>query len=127
MAESLENATLAQVAIVVKDVEAAADFYQNVLGFPLLFKFPGLAFFRCGEVRLMLSRAEKPEHDHAASILYFRVDDIGKTHAAMKARGVQFVDEPHIVHRDARHELWMSFFNDCEGNLFAITSEKAVA
>lgn len=124
MSEGLGNATIGQIAIVAKDVDRAADYYERTLGFPLLFKFPGLAFFRCGDVRLMLSKAEKPEHDHAASILYFRVSGIDATHAAMKSRGVSFVDEPHVVHRDERHELWMTFFHDCEDNLFALMEEK---
>ena len=52
---------LGQIAINAKDVERAADFYENILGLKLLFKAPpGLAFFDCGGVRLMLDRAEKP-------------------------------------------------------------------
>jgi predicted enzyme related to lactoylglutathione lyase len=123
----LSKSSIAQIAIVVKDVEAATRFYRDALGFTFLFEFPGLAFFQCGDVRLMLSRAEKPEHDHPASILYFRVSDIEATREAMSARGVDFVDAPHVVHRDARHELWMTFFNDCEGNLFALTEERPPA
>ena len=53
---------LGQIAINAKDVERATAFYQDVLGLKLLFKVPpGLAFFDCGGVRLMLDRAEKPE------------------------------------------------------------------
>jgi len=63
---------LGQVAINAKDVERAAAFYQEKLGLTLLFKAPpGLAFFDCGGVRLMLSRAEKAEFDHPSSVLYF--------------------------------------------------------
>ena len=65
---------LGQVQIGTHDVERAADFYENVLGLKLLFKAPpGLAFFDCGGVRLMLDRPEKPEFDHPSSILYFAV------------------------------------------------------
>ena len=68
---------LGQIAINAKDVERAAAFYQNILGLKLLFKAPpGLAFFDCGGVRLMLDRAEKPEFDHPSSVLYFAVPDI---------------------------------------------------
>ena len=35
-------------------------------------------------------------------------------------RGVHFRDEPHVVHRAGPKELWMSFFDDGEGNVFAI-------
>ena len=46
---------IGQVAINAHDVERAAAFYQDILGLRLLFKAgPGLAFFDCGGVRLML-------------------------------------------------------------------------
>jgi hypothetical protein len=45
-----------------------------------LFEFPGLAFFDCGGVRLMISRPEKPEFDHPGSVLYFKVNDIEGAH-----------------------------------------------
>ena len=113
-----------QIAINAHDVDRAAAFYQDALGLKLLFKAPpGLAFFDCGGVRLMLTRPEKPEFDHPGSILYFAVSDIQSAHAAMKAKGVQFQDEPHLVARMPDHELWMVFFRDSEGNLMGLMSE----
>ena len=51
---------LGQIQIRAHDVNRAADFYENVLGLKLLFKAPpGLAFFDCGGVRLLLDRPEK--------------------------------------------------------------------
>src|ERR1700674_1809004 len=86
---------LGQVAIVAQDVERAAGFYQDVLGLKLLFKAPpGLAFFDCGGVRLMLSRPEKPEFDHPSSVLYFAVPDIQSAYSKLKDHGVRFEDEP---------------------------------
>lgn len=115
---------LGQVQIRAHDVERAAEFYQNVLGLKLLFKAPPrLAFFDCGGVRLMIDRPEKPEFDHDSSILYFAVPDIQAAHAAMKAEGVKFEDEPHMIARMADHDLWMTFFHDSEGNLLALMSE----
>ena len=111
---------LGQVAIRAKDVERAAAFYQDVLGLKLLFKAPpGLAFFDCGGVRLMLDRAEKPEFDHPSSILYFAVPDIQAAYGKLKGSGVHFEDEPHMVARMPTHDLWMTFFHDSEGNLLA--------
>lgn len=115
---------LGQIAIVAQDVERAADFYQDVLGLKLLFKAPpGLAFFDCGGVRLMLSRPEKPEHDHPSSILYFAVPDIQGAHLKMKANGARFEDEPHLVAKMPDHDLWMTFFRDSENNLMGLMSE----
>ena len=115
---------LGQVQIRTHDVERAADFYEKVLGLKLLFKAPpGLAFFDCGGVRLMLQCAEKPEFDHPSSILYFAVPDLQEAYAKMKASRVSFQDEPHLIARMPSHDLWMTFFHDSEGNLLALMSE----
>ena len=115
---------IGQIAINAHDVERAAAFYQDTLGLKLLFKAgPGLAFFDCSGVRLMLTRPEKPEFDHPGSILYFAVPDIQAAHAAMKEKGVRFEDEPHVVARMPDHDLWMVFFRDSEGNLMGLMSE----
>jgi predicted enzyme related to lactoylglutathione lyase len=74
-------------------------------------------------VRLMLSIPE-PDFDHPGSVLYFKVDDIQAVHAALASRGVRIVSEPHIIARMPDHELWMSFFNDSEGNTLALMHEK---
>ena len=122
----LRDAALGQVAIVVQDVERATAFFRDQLGLPFLFAFPGLAFFQCGATRFMLSKADKPEFDHPSSILYFKVADVVATHAELSARGVTFRDEPHVVHRAPTYELWMTFFNDTEGNTFALMAEKPI-
>jgi methylmalonyl-CoA/ethylmalonyl-CoA epimerase len=115
---------LGQVAINAKDVDRAAAFYEQKLGLRLLFKAPpGLAFFDCGGVRLMLDRADKPEFDHPSSILYFVVPDIQTAYAKLKNQGVHFEDEPHVIARMPGHDLWMTFFRDSEENLLALMSE----
>jgi methylmalonyl-CoA/ethylmalonyl-CoA epimerase len=117
---------LGQIAINTKDVDRAASFYQDVLGLKLLFKAPpGLAFFDCGGVRLMLGRAEKPEFDHPSSVLYFAVPDIQAAYGKLKESGVRCEDEPHMIARMPAHDLWMTFFRDSEGNLLALMSEVA--
>ncbi len=119
-----EITRLRQIQVRARDVARAADFYEKVLGLKLLFKAPpGLAFFDCGGVRLMLDRPEKPEFDHASSILYFSVPDIQAAFAAMKASGVRFEDEPHVIAKMPDHDLWMTFFRDTEDNLLALMCE----
>ena len=117
---------LGQVQIRAHDVERAAAFYEDVLGLKLLFKAPpGLAFFDCGGVRLMIDRPEKPEFDHPPSVLYFAVPDIQAAHAQLKQSGVRFEEEPHVIARMPDHDLWMAFFRDSEDNLMALMSEVA--
>lgn len=115
---------IGQIAIVVKDVERATEFYRDALGMRFLFAFPGLAFFDCDGVRVMLTRPEKPEFDHPSSILYFKVDDIRSAYESLRARNVTFEDEPHVVARMPAHDLWMAFFRDLDGNLFALMAEQ---
>jgi len=115
---------LGQVQVRAHDVERAAAFYQDVLGLKMLFKAPpGLAFFDCGGVRLMIDSPEKPEFAHPSSVLYFAVPDIQAAHAQMKQSGVRFEDQPHVIARMPDHDLWMTFFRDSEDNLMALMSE----
>ena len=115
---------IGQIAINAHDVERACAFYQDKLGLKFLFKAgPGLAFFDCGGVRLMLTRPEKPEFDHPSSVLYFAVANIQAAYRALKESGVHFEDEPHVVARMPDHDLWMAFFRDTEGNLLGLMSE----
>lgn len=124
VAEGVGISGLGQIQIGARDVERAATFYENVLGLKLLFKAPpGLAFFDCGGVRLMIDHPEKPEFDHASSILYFSVPDIHAAYSKLKMQNVKFEDEPHMIARMPDHDLWMTFFRDSEGNVMALMSE----
>ena len=115
---------IGQIAIRVADLPRAVAFYRDVLGLRHLFDAgPRLSFFDCGGVRLMLSPAEEPEFDHAASVLYYRVGDIEAAHQALLQRGVRFRDTPHLIARLPDHELWMAFLQDSEGNTLGLMSE----
>jgi methylmalonyl-CoA/ethylmalonyl-CoA epimerase len=117
-------ARIGQIAIPVADVERAVTFYGDVLGLRLLFRAPpGLAFFDCGGVRLMLSRPEGVESPARAGLLYYFVPDIGAAHATLVERGVHFVESPRRVARLPDHDLWLAVFRDSEGNLLALMSE----
>lgn len=113
---------IGQIALTVQDLQRAKDFYRNTLGMQLLFEAGTMAFFQCGGIRLMLGASEKPVSNEGA-ILYFRVTDIHGVHAALKDRGVPFVQEPHLVARMKSHDLWLSFLKDPEGNTLALMSE----
>ena len=113
---------IGQIAVTVKDVERATAFYRDRLGMRHLFTAPpGLSFFDCGGVRLMLSRPEGPPHGN--SILYFRVPDIQSAHDALAGRGVHFHDAPHLIAQMGTYDLWMAFFYDSEDNMMALMSE----
>jgi methylmalonyl-CoA/ethylmalonyl-CoA epimerase len=122
-AASLGITGVGQVAINVRDVQRAVEFYRDVLGLRFLFQIPDAAFFDCGGLRLMLGTAEKPEFDHPASILYYKVGDIHAAHASLQSAGVQSEDAPHLIARMPDHELWMFFLRDSEGNHLGVMSE----
>ena len=114
---------IGQIAINIKDLDRATEFYRDVMGLPLLFSTGKLTFFDCGGVRLMLSAPEKPEFDHPSSIIYFSVPDIKVAHRQMLGVGARFEDEPHLIAKMPDHDLWMTFFRDSEGNLLGLMSE----
>ena len=115
---------IGQIAIPVADLERAVAFYSDVLGLRLLLRAPpGLAFFDCGGVRLMLSRPEGADTPAGAALLYYLVPDIGAAHAALVERGVIFVQPPRPVARLPDHELWLALCRDSEDNLLALMSE----
>lgn len=121
--ESTALTRIGQIAVNAHDVDRATAFYRDVLGLTHLFRAGQLSFFDCGGVRLMLDKAEKPEFDHPSSILYFQVADIQATFQRLKSGGAKFEDEPHLLARMPKYDLWMTFFRDTEGNLLALMSE----
>jgi len=118
---------VSQIHISVTDVDRTVAFYRDVLGVPFLFQVPGqpMAFFRSGDIRLYFGVPESAEFASRA-VLYFRIDDIDAERGRLVAAGVQFLDEPHVVHRDDGHELWMSAFRDPDGHHLILTEERVL-
>jgi catechol 2,3-dioxygenase-like lactoylglutathione lyase family enzyme len=114
---------IGQISIIVHDLPRATAFYRDVLGLPLLFSVPNLAFFDCGGVRLMLGPAETAELDHPSSILYFRVPDLNAAHQRLMDLGVPIVAPPRLIAPMKTYDLWMSAFRDPEGNIHQLMSE----
>ena len=116
---------LGQIALTVDQLDRSIAFYRDTLGVKLLFTAPpGLAFFSCGNVRLMLSRPETESAERFSAAIYFKVSDIHGAHRALSSRGISFEAEPHLVARMPDHELWMAFFRDPDRHLLALMCEK---
>ena len=107
-------ARISALALVVPDYDAAIAFYVGKLGFRLTEDIdqgrkrwvtvepPG------GGARLVLARAEGPDQQAAIGnqaggrvFLFLQTDDFARDHAAMRAAGVSFEEEP-------RHEPYGS-------------------
>jgi methylmalonyl-CoA/ethylmalonyl-CoA epimerase len=118
-------AEIGQIAVPVADVDRAIAFYRDVLGMRFLFKAPpGLGFFDCAGVRLLLDAPAKQAQPSAGcSVIYYKVADIEGTFATLSGRGVIFEGKPHLIAKLPDHDLWMAFFRDPDGNLLALMSE----
>jgi predicted enzyme related to lactoylglutathione lyase len=114
---------IGQIAIRALDIGRAVRFYRDTLGMRFLFEAPNLAFFDCGGVRLMLSTAESPGFDHPGSVIYYKVNDIAATYESLKKRGVEFIDQPHLIAKLEHHDVWIAAFRDQEENTLALISE----
>lgn len=119
---------LRQVGIPVRNIERAISFYKDILGLRLIAAPGRLAFFDLGGVRLFLEQGNVV----GGSVLYLAVSDIRLARAELEARGLQFLDEPHLIHHDvegvfgpAGEEEWMTFFRDSEDNMLALSSRQA--
>ena len=111
---------LAQVAIPIENLDRAKAFYGEVLGLPHLFDAPpGLAFFQCGETRLMLSRPEAPETG-GSSILYYGVADVDSAYETMRAKGVAFDEPPRRIAEVDGKPIHLAICRDSEGNLLGL-------
>ncbi len=120
-----EIAGIGQIHISVSDIDRAVAFYRDVLGLKFLFRVEGqpMAFFDCGGVRLYLG-APSEEKYRANSFLYYRVGDIDAAYRRLSSAGVEFLSPPRLIHKTAQSELWMTGFQDPDGNYAQIMSEK---
>jgi len=121
--QTLGIRNIGQISIIVHDLPRATAFYRDVLGLPLLFTVPSMAFFDCGGVRLMLGTASSPEYDHPSSIFYFRVADVQAGYRRLVEHNVEIVAPPRLIAPMPTHDLWMTAFQDGEGNIHQLMSE----
>ncbi len=121
---SISPSRIAQIAVPVHDLDRARTFYRERLGLAHLFDAPpGLAFFQCGETRLMLSQPEGPE-TAGCSILYYAVADARSAQAALAGDGVTFEEEARCIARVGDKDIWLAVCRDSEGNLIGLMSEQ---
>lgn len=115
---------IGQIAVTVSDLARSKHFYQNVLGFKFLFDAGPMAFFQCGKIRFAIGTSPKPAAP-GGTILYFRVADIQKTHELLTAKGIEFVQKPHLVAKMPDHDLWLAFLEDPDKNPIGLMCEMA--
>ena len=122
MGERHDLGSIMQILVPVADVVRAAEFYENVLGLPLLFRYPGNAFFDADGVRLYLATPTEPGFSGAATI-YFRVEDVTGTLERLEAKGAKVRERPEIVFGTDDYDLWLAFVQDPDGNNIGLMRE----
>ena len=120
----LSDATVGQILIPVEDLDRAIGFYRDTLGLRFLFAAPPqMSFFQAGNVRLLVGVPAPDQPRQRGSAVYFRVADIHAVFRTLAERGVNFPASPHVVHRTPTTELWLTEFQDPDGNHLALMSE----
>ena len=124
----LSNASVGQLLLPVEDLDRGVTYYRDILGLPYLFSAPPqMAFFQCGEVRLLVGVPAAGTPRQRGATVYFRVRDIHDVHRTLCERGATFQQPPHVVHRTASMELWLAEFEDPDGNQLALLAEASSA
>lgn len=113
---------IGQIAITVSDLARSKDFYQNLLGLQFLFDAGPMSFFQCGKIRFAIGTSPHPSGPDG-TILYFRVADIQQTHDLLAARGVEFIQKPHLVAPMPDHDLWLAFLHDPDSHTIGLMCE----
>jgi catechol 2,3-dioxygenase-like lactoylglutathione lyase family enzyme len=100
---------LGAVTLVVRDYDEAIAFYVGKLGFDLIEdtamseakRWVLVAPPGSKEARLLLAKADSPEQKTRIGnqtggrvLLFLHTDDFARDYAAMRARGVRFLEEP---------------------------------
>jgi catechol 2,3-dioxygenase-like lactoylglutathione lyase family enzyme len=122
---AMASATIAHVALVVRDYDEAIDYYTRALGFELIEDSPRgpgkrwvLVAPRGGGMSLLLAHAATPQQTSRVGnqtggrvFLFMHTDDFARDHQAFVARGVHFIESP-------RHEAYgiVAVFEDLYGN-----------
>jgi methylmalonyl-CoA/ethylmalonyl-CoA epimerase len=115
---------IAQISVPVSDIDRAVAFYRDILGMRFLFQAPpGLGFFDCAGVRLMLDAPARAQAQNYSSVIYYKVPHLQAAFETLTARGVPFEGKPHLIAKLPDHELWMAFFKDPDGNVLSLMSE----
>jgi len=111
---------LANVIVLVSDLERSANFYGETLGLKETGRVPGeFVFFDAGGPSLAI-RKTGSEPSAGTTELSFEVPDILAAYDLLRAK-VAFRVAPRAVTGNKTHDLYATDFRDPDGNLLSIT------
>jgi catechol 2,3-dioxygenase-like lactoylglutathione lyase family enzyme len=107
------------ITVATEDIDAAIDFYGNVLGLPLAKRWGHMPAveFETGTLTIAVMQSDAfgmkfRSNNHPIAL---RVDDVEAARAELQARGVQFKGD--IIDSGVCHQ---AFFEDPDGNLLGL-------
>ena len=122
---------LHQIGIAVSDMDAAVNFYGDLLGLPLIHRFTAgvrLAFFDMGGPRLMV---EESNETSSQSLFYLYFDNLEGKMQEIKTAGVEVVEDIRRVYQDdsglfgdAGESEYLAFILDPSGNRVGLMNRK---
>ena len=113
-----------QVAMTVRKLKPAVEFYRDTLGLSLMFETNGMAFFNLNGIRLMIGESESPAHQPGGgSVVYFNVADVRKASVELERKGIKFEGRIETLTSTPTHELLLHIFKDPDGNYLALMGE----
>lgn len=122
---------LHQVGIAVTDMDAAVNFYRDLLGLRLIHRFTAgvrLAFFDMGGPRLMV---EESDETNSQSLFYLYFDSLERKVLELRSAGVEIVEDIRRVYQDdsglfgdAGQSEYLAFILDPSGNRVGLMNRK---
>lgn len=123
----LSPSHISQIGIHVRDLDRAKAFYGESLGLAHLFDAPPrLAFYQCGETRLMLAENTALAGE-GGTVLYYAVDDASAAQAGLAAKGAAFDEDARCIARVGDKDIWLAVTSDGAGNHVGLMSEQDAA
>ena len=124
---SLKLSTIGYAIVYVKDIAKSVPFYRDVLGVRVKVEGTGWAEFDTGATTLALHAEEEGKtHDarSGSTMLVFPVESIDDAHEVLKSNGVKIVKAPHQVCETPTGIGYSIDFEDPDGNLLSLYTEK---
>ncbi|MBK8024881.1 MAG: VOC family protein [Chloroflexi bacterium] len=113
-----------QISIPAADKERAKQFYAEKLGLQPYLESGFGVYYLCGGAKFAIVQSESAGQA-TCSLMSWLVTDLDAEMAALRSRGVQFIDYdlPHLKTVNGVYEIYtdrIAWFHDSEGNLLAL-------